>query len=103
MAKYYRGDTLPIVANYDGYTFQKGDIVTAGIFAQPEDDEEFGEPLAEVSVTVKEEGDEVQLEFTREQMHDIDDEVVIEVRTVTAGNVEMTVQKTLDLRRDGLR
>lgn len=103
MAKYYRGDTLPIVASYDGYTFKKGDIITAGIFAQPEGDEEFGEPLAKVSVTVKEDGDEIQLEFTREQMHDIDDEVVIEVRTVTAGNVEMTMQKTLDLRRDGLR
>lgn len=102
MAKNYRGDTLPIVASYDGYTFQKGDMVTAGILQLNEDTEEY-EVLKEVSLIVSSEAEEVQLEFSRENMHDISGDVVIEVRTVTAGNVEMTIQKNLSLGKDGLR
>lgn len=102
MAKNYRGDTLPIVASYDGYTFQKGDMVTAGILQLNEDTEEY-EVLKEVSLIVSQEAEEVQLEFSRENMHDISGDVVIEVRTVTAGNVEMTIQKNLSLGKDGLR
>lgn len=102
MAKNYRGDTLPIVASYDGYTFQKGDMVTAGILQLNEDTEEY-EVLQEVSVVVSAEAEEVQLEFSREKMHDISGDIVIEVRTVTAGDVEMTIQKNLSLGKDGLR
>lgn len=102
MAKNYRGDTLPIVASYDGYTFQKGDMVTAGILQLNEDTEEY-EVLQEVSLVVPAEAEEIQLEFSREEMHDISGDVVIEVRTVTAGDVEMTIQKNLSLGKDGLR
>lgn len=102
MAKNYRGDTLPIVASYDGYTFQKGDTVTAGILQLNEDTEEY-EVLKKVSLIVPSEAEEVQLEFSREDMYDISGDVVIEVRTVTAGNVEMTIQKDLSLGKDGLR
>ena len=101
MAKNYRGDTLPIVVSYDGYTFKKGDVVTAGIL-QLKDDEEY-EVLKEVSVTVPSEAEEVQLEFSREDMYEISGDVVLEVRTVTAGDVEMTIQKNLSLGKDGLR
>ena len=104
MAKYYRGDTIPVVVSYDGYRFQPGDVVTGAIFIKPESDEDdLGEALATVEINVLEAGDEVQLEFSREQMHDIAGEVIVEARTVTNGNVEMTVQKNLDLRRDGIR
>lgn len=102
MAKNYRGDTLPIVASYDGYTFQKSDTVTAGILQLNEDTEEY-EVLKEVSVVVPSEAEEVQLEFSREDMYNISGDVVIEVRTVTAGDVEMTIQKNLSLGKDGLR
>ena len=101
MAKNYRGDTLPIVVSYDGYTFKKGDVVTAGIL-QLNDDEEY-EVLKEVSVTVPSEAEEVQLEFSREDMYEISGEVVLEVRTVTIADVEMTIQKNLSLGKDGLR
>lgn len=101
MAKNYRGDTLPIVVSYDGYTFKKGDVVTAGIL-QLNDDEEY-EVLKEVSVTVPSEAEEVQLEFSREDMYEISGDVVLEVRTVTVGDVEMTIQKNLSLGKDGLR
>lgn len=101
MAKQYRGDTLPVLVSYDGYTFKKGDVVTAGIL-QLNDDEEY-EVLKEVSVTVPSEADEVQLEFSREDMYEISGDVVLEVRTVTAGNVEMTIQRDLSLGKDGLR
>lgn len=104
MAKYYRGDTLPFVVSYEGYRFQPGDVVTGSIFTKPESDEDdLGEALVTVEVNVLQAGDEVQLDFSREQMHDIADEVIVEARTVTNGNVEMTVQKNLDLRRDGIR
>ena len=104
MAKYYRGDTLPFVVSYEGYRFQPGDVVTGSIFTKPESDEDdLGEALITVEVNVLQAGDEVQLEFSREQMHDIADEVIVEARTVTNGNVEMTVQKELDLGRDGIR
>lgn len=102
MAKNYRGDTLPIVASYDGYTFQEGDTVTAGILQLNEDTEEY-EVLKEVSLVVPASVEEVQLEFSREDMYDISGDVVIEVRTVTVSGVEMTIQKNLSLERDGLR
>lgn len=102
MAKNYRGDTLPVVASYDGYTFKKGDVVTAGILQLNEETEEY-EVLKEVSVIVPSEADEVQLEFSREDMYEISGDVVLEVRTVTAGDVEMTIQKNLSLGKDGLR
>lgn len=101
MAKNYRGDTLPVVVSYDGYTFQKDDVVTAGIL-QLNDNGEY-DVLKEVSLTVTGEADEAQLEFSREDMHDISGDVVLEVRTVTASNVEMTIQKNLSLGKDGLR
>lgn len=101
MAKYYRGDTLPIVASYDDYTFKKGDVVTAGIL-QLNDEEEYN-VLKEVSVEVTGECEVVQLEFNREDMHDISGDVIIEVRTITVDNVEMTIQKKLQLGKDGLR
>jgi hypothetical protein len=99
--KYYRGDTLPVVISYEGYTFKAGDVVTAGIIRERDDGEL--EKLKEVSVTVTGECDAVQLEFSREDMYDIDGKVILEGRTVTAGDVEMTVQKTLNLGKDGLR
>jgi hypothetical protein len=102
MAKQYRGDTLPVVVSYDGYTFKNGDVVTAGILQLNESTAEY-DVLKEVSLTVTGEADEVQLEFSREDMHDIEGDVVLEVRTVTAGNVEMTIQKNLSLGKDGLR
>ena len=102
MAKIYRGDTLPVVASYDGYKFQPGDVITAGILQKNESTDEY-DVLKEVSITVSKEADEAQLEFSREDMKDISGEVVLEVRTVTAGDVEMTIQKELDIRKDGLR
>ena len=102
MAKQYRGDTLPVLVSYDGYTFKKGDVVTAGILQLNEETEEY-EVLKEVSVTVPSEAEEVQLEFSREDMYEISGDVVLEVRTVTAGDVEMTIQKNLSLGKDGLR
>lgn len=102
MAKQYRGDTLPVVVSYDGYIFQKGDVVTAGILQLNESTAEY-DVLKEVSLTVTGEADEVQLEFSREDMHDIEGDVVLEVRTVTNANVEMTIQKNLSLGKDGLR
>lgn len=99
--KNYRGDTLPVVISYEGYTFKEGDVVTAGIIRENEKGEL--EVLKSVSVTVTGDCDKVQLEFSREDMHDIDGKVILEGRTVTAGGVEMTVQKSLDLRKDGLR
>lgn len=102
MAKQYRGDTLPVVVSYDGYTFKKGDVITAGILQLNETTEEY-DVLKEVSIEVPSEAEEAQLEFSREDMHDISGDVVLEVRTVTAGGVEMTLQKNLSLGKDGLR
>lgn len=101
MAKQFRGDTLPVVVSYEDYIFKQGDVVTAGIL-QLNDNEEY-DVLKEVSVEVTDECEEVQLEFSREDMHDIEGDVVLEIRTVTAGNVEMTMQKSLSLGKDGLR
>ena len=101
MAKQFRGDTLPVVVSYEDYIFKQGDVVTAGIL-QLNDNEEY-DVLKEVSVEVTGECEEVQLEFSREDMHDIEGDVVLEIRTVTAGNVEMTMQKSLSLGKDGLR
>lgn len=91
-----------MVASYENYKFQKDDVVTAGILKLNETTEEY-EVLKEVSVTVPSEAEEVQLEFSREDMFDIDGDVILEVRTVTAGDVEMTIQKSLILRKDGVR
>lgn len=93
---------MPVVASYENYKFQKGDVVTAGILQLNESTEEY-EVLKEVSVIVPSEADEVQLEFSREDMFEIDGDVILEVRTVTAGDVEMTIQKNLSLGKDGLR
>ena len=101
MATYFRGDTLPVVAHYEGYTFQQGDVVTAGIL-RLNDNREF-DVLKEVSVTVTGECEEVQLEFSREDMYDISGEITLEVRTVTVNDVEMTIQSKLQLGKDGLR
>ena len=102
MATNFRGDTLPVTVKYDGYKFQKGDVVTAGILQLNESTDEY-EVLTKVSLTVTGEADEAQLEFSREDMHDIAGDVVLEIRTVTAGDIEMTIQKELSLERDGLR
>ena len=102
MAKNYRGDTLPVTVSYEDYKFKKGDVVTAGILQLNENTEEY-DVLKEVSIEVLSEAEEVQLEFSREDMHDISGDVVLEVRTVTAGNVEMTIQKNISLGKDGLR
>ena len=101
MGKQFRGDTLPVVVSYEDYIFKQGDVVTAGIL-QLNDNEEY-DVLKEVSVEVTDECEEVQLEFSREDMHDIEGDVVLEIRTVTACNVEMTIQKSLSLGKDGLR
>lgn len=103
MAKFYRGDTLPVTASYDGYKFNRGDRVTCKIFQQVEEGEEYGEPLASVELEVQGEADAVQLEFSREQMHNVDGEVMVEVRTITTSDTEMTIQKALDLRKDAIR
>ena len=102
MAKNYRGDTLPVTVSYEGYKFKKGDVVTAGILRLNEDTEDY-EVLKEVTLEVPGEADEVQLEFSREDMHDIDGDVVVEARTIVSDSMEMTIQKNLTLRRDGLR
>lgn len=101
MSKYYRGDTLPVTVSYDGYTFQEGDVVMAGIL-QLNDNAEY-EVLKKISSTVTGECEEVQLEFSREDMYDISGDVILEVRTVTKGDVEMTIQKSLTFGKDGLR
>lgn len=97
MAKAYRGDTLPIVVSYDGYKFQEGDVVTAGIF------DSGWNKLAEKSLTVAGECDKVQIEFSREDMYEVLGKVTIEIRTVTTSNLEMTIQKEIELKEDGLR
>ena len=102
MAKYYRGDTLPVVASFENRKFQAGDVITGAVL-QREDDESEYEVLAQVEVVSTGEADEVQLEFTREQMHDIEGDVVVEVRLVTNGNVEATMQKAITLEKDGVR
>lgn len=100
--KYFRGDTLPIVASFDNRKFQAGDVITGAILQREDEDSEY-EIKAEVSVESTGEADEVQLEFSREQMYDILGDVVVEIRLVTNGNVEATLQKKLTLERDGIR
>lgn len=102
MAKFYRGDTLPVVASFENRPFQEGDVITGAILQREDEDSEY-EVKAEVSVTSEGEADEVQLEFSRSQMHDIDGDCVVEVRLVTNGNVEATLQKPITLRKDGVR
>ena len=105
MAKYFRGDTLPVTAMFDNRKFQAGDVVTAAILqlTDPDDEESEYTVLTEVSVECPGEADEVQLEFSREQMHDIDGDCVVEIRLVTNGNVEATLQKPIKLGKDGIR
>ena len=88
---------MPVVVSYDDYTFKEGDVVTAAVL-----DEDLN-VLVEHSVTVTGNADEVQLEFTREDKWDISGSVIIEARTVTASNVEMTIQKKITLGKDGIR
>ena len=103
--KNFRGDTLPIVAKFANRRFQAGDLITAAVLKLEDEDDEESEytVLAETSVTSTGEADEVQLEFTREQMHDIDGDCVVEIRLVTNGNVEATLQKSIKLGKDGIR
>lgn len=102
MAKNYRGDTLPVTVSYDEYKFKPGDVVTAGILQLNESTGEY-EVLKEVSITVPEEADEVQLEFSREDMHNVSGDLIVEVRTISNNSLEMTIQKKITLRKDGLR
>ena len=97
MAKYYRGDTLPITVSYNNYTFKQGDVVTVGIF-----DEDMTK-LAEKSLTVVGECDAVQIELSKEDMHDVLGKCIIEARTITAEGVEMTIQDNAEFKEDGLR
>lgn len=100
--KYFRGDTLPVVASFDNRKFQAGDVITGAILQREDEDSEY-EIKAEVSIESTGEADEVQLEFSREQMYDILGDVVVEIRLITNGNVEATLQKKLTLERDGIR
>lgn len=101
MAKIYRGDTLPVVISYDNYKFKAGDVVTAAILKENESGEY--DILKEITLTVQDDCDEVQIEFSREDMHDIDGDVIVESRCIIGGVLESTLQKKLKLRRDGLR
>ena len=101
MAKVYRGDTLPVVISYDNYKFKAGDVVTAAILKENESGEY--DILKEITLTVQGDCDEVQIEFSREDMHDIDGDVIVESRCIIGGVLESTLQKKLKLRRDGLR
>ena len=74
MAKVYRGDTLPVVISYDNYKFKAGDVVTAAILKENESGEY--DILKEITLTVQGDCDEVQIEFSREDMHDIDGDLV---------------------------
>lgn len=102
MAKYYRGDTFPITVSYDGYTFKPGDVVTGGILQENEETEEY-DVLAQITTTITGECEAVQLEFSREDMYEVSGKVVLEIRTVTVNNIEMTIQKELEFGKDGLR
>lgn len=97
MASYFRGDTFPVVVKYSNYTFQEGDVVTVAIF-----DKEWN-TLAEQELVITGECEEVQVELSREQMHDVLGECVVEARTVTTSNLEMTIQREVDFKEDGLR
>lgn len=97
MAKYFRGDTLPVVVSYDGYKFKRGDNVTVGVFS-----EDMARKYAEVSVDVTSECDEVQVELSREDTREMLGNCVLEARTIS-GNTEMTIQKEIEFKEDGLR
>lgn len=97
----FRGDTLPIVVFWDDYVFQEGDEVTVGIFEI--NSKGNMELLKSQTITVEEEAERCQFEFSREEMKDIIGEVIIEARVITNANVERTIQGTLNLREDGLR
>ena len=93
---------LPVVAAFENRKFQAGDVITGAILQRDDDESEY-EIKAEVSITCTGPADEVQLEFSRELMHDIDGDAVIEVRLLTNGNVEATLQKPITLGKDGVR
>lgn len=95
--KYFRGDTFPVTASYKGYKFQNGDEVTVGIF-----DENFNK-LTEKSLTVTGECDEVQLELSRKDMYNVFGKCTVEIRTITTSGMEMTIQKEIEFKEDGLR
>lgn len=102
MSKYYRGDNLPVVADWKGYTIQVGDVITGAILQRQDEQSEY-KVLAEEIVVAQETADKIQIEFSREKMKNTDGEVTVEVRLVTKDNVEMTVQKNIELRKDGIR
>lgn len=105
MAKIYRGDTFPFTVAFDGYTFQAGDVITASFMSKEDEEEEDTEYtiLKTIDYTVQNECEEVQLEFSREDMYDISGDVVLEVRVVTTSDIEMTVQKEYSIGKDGIR
>ena len=93
-----------MVAKFNNRKFQEGDVITGAILQRDEDDEDSEYTVvAETSVISTGEADEVQLEFSREQMHGISGDCVVEIRLVTNGNVEATLQKPLKLGKDGIR
>lgn len=100
--KYYRGDTLVVTASFEDRKFQAGDVITGAVMQRADEESEY-QVLAETSIESTGEADEVQLEFTREQMYNIDGDVTVEIRLVTNGNVEATLQKEITLERDGIR
>lgn len=105
MAKIYRGDTFPFTVKFDGYTFQSGDVITASFMSKEDEEEEDTEYtiLKTIDYTVQNKCEEVQLEFSREDMYDISGDVVLEVRVVTTSDIEMTVQKEYSIGKDGIR
>lgn len=103
MAKIYRGDTFPFTVKFDGYTFQSGDTITASFMSIADEEDSEYTRLKTIEYTVQNECDKVQLEFSREDMHDISGDVVVEVRVVTSSGIEMTAQKSCLLRKDGIR
>jgi hypothetical protein len=102
MAVFYRGDTLPVVVNFEDYKIQKGDEIIVGILRWDESKEEF-DVLKEISTIAKGNADEVQLEFSREDTYEIFGDLVIEACLLRNGNTEKTMQKKIKLEKDGLR
>lgn len=103
MAKIYRGDTFPFTIKFDGYTFQKGDVLTASLMSTTDEEDSEYTRLNSIEYVVQNECEKVQLEFSREDMYDISGDVVVEVRLITSSGIEMTAQKKCSLRKDGIR
>ena len=103
MAKIYRGDTFPFTTSFEGYTFKPGDKITASFMSKDDDDTAEYTILKTIEYEVKNTCEKVQLEFSREDMHDISGDVVLEVRVVTSTGIEMTTQKDYTIRKDGIR